>query len=162
AIMSGLLYVSEINARRREPGTPLAEAIVEGARAQFRPQLILIVVAVLGMMPAALARGIGSDIQRPLATVVVGGLSSTLFLTLFPPCLVWPTDSGRHATGCPRDPDAHFRSAPIPAAPPGCPSGPDARVRLRSGARLSPARSARCGELHAAVSRVDDDLDVWR
>ena len=83
AIMSGLLYVSEINARRREPGTPLAEAIVEGARAQFRPQLILIVVAVLGMMPAALARGIGSDIQRPLATVVVGGLSSTLFLTLF-------------------------------------------------------------------------------
>jgi len=83
AIMSGLLYVSEINARRREPGTPLAEAIVEGARAQFRPQLILIVVAVLGMMPAALARGIGSDIQRPLATVVVGGLCSTLFLTLF-------------------------------------------------------------------------------
>jgi heavy metal efflux system protein len=83
AIMSGLLYVSEINARRLEPGTSLADAIVYGARAQFRPQLILIVVAVLGMMPAALARGIGSDIQRPLATVVVGGLCSTLFLTLF-------------------------------------------------------------------------------
>ena len=55
------------------------EAAVEGARAQFRPMLMLIVVALLGMVPAALARGIGSDIQRPLATVVVGGLVSTLF-----------------------------------------------------------------------------------
>ncbi len=44
--------------------------------------MILIIVAMLGMLPAALARGIGSDIQRPLATVVVGGLISTLFLTL--------------------------------------------------------------------------------
>ena len=43
---------------------------------------MLILVAMLGMIPAALARGIGSDIQRPLATVVVGGLISTLLLTL--------------------------------------------------------------------------------
>jgi len=43
---------------------------------------MLVLVAMLGMIPAALARGIGSDIQRPLATVVVGGLSSTLLLTL--------------------------------------------------------------------------------
>ena len=83
AVMSGLLYVSEINARRRVPGTPLLDAVIRGARAQFRPRLILIVVATLGMLPAALARGIGSDIQRPLATVVVGGLISELFLTLF-------------------------------------------------------------------------------
>jgi cobalt-zinc-cadmium resistance protein CzcA len=82
AVMSGLLYVSEINARRRIAGTVLADAVVQGARAQFRPRLILIVVATLGMLPAALARGIGSDIQRPLATVVVGGLISTLLLTL--------------------------------------------------------------------------------
>ena len=61
----------------------LAEAVVQGARVQFRPRLVLIVVAVLGMLPAALARGIGSDIQRPLATVVVGGLIATLILTLF-------------------------------------------------------------------------------
>jgi len=82
AVMSGLLYVADINARRRTPGLALTEAVVQGARVQFRPRLVLIVVAVLGMLPAALARGIGSDIQRPLATVVVGGLIATLILTL--------------------------------------------------------------------------------
>jgi cobalt-zinc-cadmium resistance protein CzcA len=61
---------------------PLLEAVVQGARVQFRPRLVLIVVAVLGMLPAALARGIGSDIQRPLATVVGGGLLATLIPTL--------------------------------------------------------------------------------
>jgi len=96
AIMSGLLYVSEINTRRRQRGTALRDAIVQGARAQFRPRVILIVVAVLGMMPAALARGIGSDIQRPLATVVVGGLCSTLFLTLFAlPAVYWLAEAIR-------------------------------------------------------------------
>jgi len=96
AIMSGLLYVSEINTRRREPGARLFDAIVHGARAQFRPRLILIVVAALGMMPAALARGIGSDIQRPLATVVVGGLVSTLLLTLFAlPAVYWLAEAFR-------------------------------------------------------------------
>ena len=90
AVMSGLLYVSEINARRRVPGTPLVEAVTLGARAQFRPRLILIVVAGLGMLPAALARGIGSDIQRPLATVVVGGLCLELVLTLLAlPAVYW-------------------------------------------------------------------------
>ena len=61
---------------------PLADAVAEAARTQFRPILMLILVAMLGMIPAALAHGIGSDIQRPLATVVVGGLISTLLLTL--------------------------------------------------------------------------------
>ncbi len=90
AVMSGLLYISETNSRRRAPGTPFVEAVVGGARAQFRPRVILIIVAMLGMLPAALARGIGSDIQRPLATVVVGGLVSTLLLTLLalPACYV--------------------------------------------------------------------------
>lgn len=90
AVMSGLLYVSEINGRRRLPGVALLDAVIQGARAQFRPRLILIVVAALGMLPAAVARGIGSDIQRPLATVVVGGLCSTLLLTLFAlPAVYW-------------------------------------------------------------------------
>jgi heavy metal efflux system protein len=81
AVMSGVLYISETEARRAL-GMPLLEAVIGGASAQFRPRVILIIVAMLGMLPAALARGIGSDIQRPLATVVVGGLISTLFLTL--------------------------------------------------------------------------------
>jgi len=82
AVMSGVLYISDVNRRRRDPDVTVADAIVEAARAQFRPILMLILVAMLGMIPAALARGIGSDIQRPLATVVVGGLLSTLLLTL--------------------------------------------------------------------------------
>lgn len=79
--MSGVLYLSEFT-RRRNAGAPLQEAVIEGATAQCRAPLMLIVVAMPGMMPAALAHGIGSDVQRPLATVLVGGLLSTLLLTL--------------------------------------------------------------------------------
>ncbi len=83
AVMSGVLVIAEINRRRRtNPDLPAREAIVEGALAQLRPVLMMVVVAMLGMVPAARATGIGSDVQRPLATVVVGGLLSTLFLTL--------------------------------------------------------------------------------
>jgi cobalt-zinc-cadmium resistance protein CzcA len=82
AVMSGVLYISEINRRRQEDDLPLEDAVILGAKNQLRPCLILIVVALLGMLPAATATGIGSDVQRPLATVVVGGLSSTLLLTL--------------------------------------------------------------------------------
>ena len=80
--MSGVLYISEINRRRQDEDLSLEEAVIQGAKNQLRPCLILIVVALLGMLPAATASGIGSDVQRPLATVVVGGLSSTLLLTL--------------------------------------------------------------------------------
>jgi len=82
AVMSGVLVVAEINRQRAEPGVRLEDAIVQGALAQMRPVLMMVLVALLGMVPAARATGIGSDVQRPLATVVVGGLLSTLFLTL--------------------------------------------------------------------------------
>lgn len=82
AVMSGVLYISEINRRRKDEGVTLEDAVVLGAKFQLRPRLILILVALLGMVPAATAVGIGSDVQRPLATVVVGGLLSTLLLTL--------------------------------------------------------------------------------
>ena len=90
AVMSGVLVVSEINRRRFEHGRSPQDAVVGGAVAQLRPVLMMIVVAMLGMVPAALATGIGSDVQRPLATVVVGGLMSTLVLSLFAlPALYW-------------------------------------------------------------------------
>ncbi len=82
AVMSGVLYVMDIDRLRRQ-GHDLGEAVFEGSRRQMRPCLILILVAMLAMVPAATAKGIGSDIQRPLATVVLGGLISTLLLTLF-------------------------------------------------------------------------------
>lgn len=100
AVMSGVLVVAEINRRRRsEPELPVQEAIVGGALAQMRPVLMMITVALLGMVPAARASGIGSDVQRPLATVVVGGLLSTLFLTLLAlPSLYWLV-AGRSGSG---------------------------------------------------------------
>jgi cobalt-zinc-cadmium resistance protein CzcA len=88
AVMAGVLYVSEMRRQTEDAERPLDEAVVAGASAEFRPLLMLIAVAMLGMTPAALAIGIGSDVQRPLATVVVGGLASTLLLTLLVlPCL---------------------------------------------------------------------------
>jgi len=82
AVMSGVLVVAEITRRRQEGDETLEEDIVDGALATVRPVLMMIVAALLGMIPAARASGIGSDVQRPLATVVVGGLASTLLLTL--------------------------------------------------------------------------------
>ena len=114
AVMSGVLYIAEINRRRRLPGASPREAVIGGARVQLRPVLMVVVVAALGMVPAMLARGIGSDIQRPLATVVVGGLTSTLILTpLTLPALFWLSERlglRRNAAGSagafdtPRDP----------------------------------------------------------
>jgi len=93
AVMTGVLYISEIKRRRRTPGVDLRLAIIEGAQAQLRPVLMVAVVAALGMVPAMVARGIGSDIQRPLATVVVGGLTSTLILTpLVLPAVFWAAE----------------------------------------------------------------------
>jgi cobalt-zinc-cadmium resistance protein CzcA len=90
AVMSGVVYLAEIHRRRQEPGMTARDAVIQGAQVQFRPVLMVIVVAALGMVPAMLARGIGSDIQRPLATVVVGGLTSTLILTpLALPAVYW-------------------------------------------------------------------------
>src|SRR5262249_62288939 len=92
AVMSGVLVVSEINRRRLVSGISRENAVIQGTLAQMRPVLMMIIVAMLGMVPAARATGIGSDIQRPLASVVVGGLLSTLVLTLFAlPALYYST-----------------------------------------------------------------------
>jgi len=82
AVMSGVLLVSEINRQREVNPGRLKQSVIHGARLQMRPVLMMVLVAMLGMIPAARATGIGSDVQRPLATVVVGGLLATLFLTL--------------------------------------------------------------------------------
>jgi cobalt-zinc-cadmium resistance protein CzcA len=82
AVMSGVLVVAAINQERHVMGRALRDAVAQGAVGQVRPVLMMVLAALLGMVPAATAFGIGSDIQRPLATVVVGGLLSTLLLTL--------------------------------------------------------------------------------
>ncbi len=61
---------------------PLDEAIIEGARKRLRPVLMTALVASLGFVPMALATGAGAEVQRPLATVVIGGIISSTLLTL--------------------------------------------------------------------------------
>jgi cobalt-zinc-cadmium resistance protein CzcA len=81
AVQNGVIMVSALN-RARDTGIPLAKAVLEGASERLRPVLTTATVATFGLLPAALAHGIGSDVQRPLATVVVGGLISATMLTL--------------------------------------------------------------------------------
>ncbi len=86
AVLNGVVMVSYFNQLRRE-GVPLEEAIIRGAELRLRPVLMTALVASLGLVPMLIATGPGSEIQRPLATVVIGGLISSTILTL----IVLPT-----------------------------------------------------------------------
>ncbi|HMO01509.1 MAG TPA: CusA/CzcA family heavy metal efflux RND transporter [Oligoflexia bacterium] len=81
AVLNGLVMVSFINSLRKE-GKSVRDAIVEGALTRLRPVLMTALVASLGFVPMALATGTGSEVQRPIATVVIGGLISATVLTL--------------------------------------------------------------------------------
>lgn len=81
AVLNGVVMVSFINQLRRE-GRPVIDAITEGAVTRLRPVLMTALVAALGFVPMALAHGRGAEVQRPLATVVIGGIISSTFLTL--------------------------------------------------------------------------------
>ena len=81
AVLNGLVMISYIRSLR-EDGTPLDEAIREGALTRLRPVLMTALVASLGFIPMAIATGTGAEVQRPLATVVIGGILSSTVLTL--------------------------------------------------------------------------------
>src|SRR5258707_3298463 len=82
AVQNGIIMVANLN-RVRETGASLRDAILIGASERFRPVLMTATVATIGMLPAALATGVGSDVQRGVATVVIGGLVLATLLTLF-------------------------------------------------------------------------------
>ena len=81
AVLNGLVMVSYINSLRQE-GRKLTEAITLGAMTRLRPVLMTALVASLGFIPMAISTGSGAEVQRPLATVVIGGLVSSTILTL--------------------------------------------------------------------------------
>lgn len=81
AILNGLVLVSTIN-QLRDHNTPLRESILQAAKTRLRPVLMTAVVAILGFLPMALSHGAGAEIQKPLATVVIGGIFSATLLTL--------------------------------------------------------------------------------
>jgi len=81
AVLNGLVMISFIR-NLRDGGMPLDEAIREGALTRLRPVLMTALVASLGFVPMALATATGAEVQRPLATVVIGGILSSTILTL--------------------------------------------------------------------------------
>ena len=82
AVLNGVVMVSYINQLRLE-GQELRQAVINGAMLRLRPVLMTALVASLGLIPLLLSTGTGSEVQRPLATVVIGGLVTSTLLTLF-------------------------------------------------------------------------------
>lgn len=90
AVLNGVVMVSFINQLRQE-GKSLEDAVIEGAATRLRPVLMTALVASLGFIPMAISTGAGAEVQRPLATVVIGGLITSTILTLFvlPTLYMW-------------------------------------------------------------------------
>jgi cobalt-zinc-cadmium resistance protein CzcA len=82
SVQTAVVYISYVNELRRN-GTPLAEAIREGAILRLRPIMMTALVAALGLLPVAFATGVGTDTQRPFALVIVSGLFTRLFISVF-------------------------------------------------------------------------------
>ena len=81
AVLNGIMLISFIN-QLREGGMGLREAVVEGSLTRLRPKLMTALVASFGFIPMAIATGPGAEVQRPLATVVIGGIITSTILTL--------------------------------------------------------------------------------
>ena len=81
AVLNGVVLVSYINSLRRE-GLSVEEAVLQGTMLRLRPVLMTATVAILGLVPLLVSSGAGSEVQRPLAAVVVGGLLTSTALTL--------------------------------------------------------------------------------
>jgi len=82
AVQNGVILLSCMNQLRRE-GRSLENSIVEGAMTRLRPVVMAGTVAILGLIPAALSNGIGSQSQKPFAIVIIGGVFTATLLTLF-------------------------------------------------------------------------------
>ena len=125
AVLNGLVLVSYLE-ERRNAGLPAREAAYEGAKIRLRPVLMTALVASLGFIPMAIASGAGAEVQKPLATVVIGGLITATLLTLLvlPTLYAWmmgrrenATPVGRLADAAPVSPVPEHAPAPAPQDP---------------------------------------------
>src|SRR5258706_11033628 len=98
AVLNGVVLVSYFN-QLREEGKNVLDAVREGSLTRLRPVLMTAAVASLGFVPMAIATGAGAEVQRPLATVVIGGILSSTFLTLvvLPVLYAWTEQRERHS-----------------------------------------------------------------
>src|SRR6202043_267372 len=95
SVQTGVIMVEYIN-QLRARGYTIEQSAAEGAVLRLRPIMMTMLVATLGLLPAALSHGIGSDSQRPFAIVIVGGLISDLIMSIFllPTLYVWIARGG--------------------------------------------------------------------
>ena len=82
SVQTAIVYISYVNELRRD-GMGIAEAVREGAMLRLRPIMMTALVAALGLLPAALASGVGTDTQKPFALVIVSGLFTRLLISIF-------------------------------------------------------------------------------
>jgi cobalt-zinc-cadmium resistance protein CzcA len=82
AVLNGVVMVESINQRIKE-GIATSSAVFDGATSRLRPVLMTAMTSALGLIPIMMSDGVGAEIQRPLASVIVGGLVTATFLTLF-------------------------------------------------------------------------------
>lgn len=83
AVLNGIVLIAEFNRLKKAGHTNLYRIVIEGTKLRLRPVMMTAFVASLGFLPMALSNGAGAEVQRPLATVVIGGLMIATFLTLF-------------------------------------------------------------------------------
>jgi cobalt-zinc-cadmium resistance protein CzcA len=105
SVQTGVIMLEYIN-QLRVRGHTIEQSAIEGAVLRLRPIMMTMLVATLGLLPAALSRGIGSDSQRPFAIVIVGGLIGALLLSIFllPTLYVWAARDGDRLP----EPEAEF------------------------------------------------------
>jgi heavy metal efflux system protein len=118
SVLNSLVLVEFIR-HLRDEGMPLREAIIEAGLTRLRPVLMTALVASLGFVPMALSDGMGAEVQRPLASVVIGGvISSTIMTLLVLPVLYWQCAvlTGRHRR--PAGPNLHHDHADAPTSEP--------------------------------------------
>lgn len=98
AVLNGIVLVSYFNQLRKQ-GRSLPDAVMEGAMTRLRPVLMTAAVASFGFLPMAISTGLGAEVQKPLATVVIGGILSSTFLTLIvlPTLYEWIEKAGDHS-----------------------------------------------------------------
>ncbi|XAZ81848.1 CusA/CzcA family heavy metal efflux RND transporter (plasmid) [Fibrella sp. ES10-3-2-2] len=95
AVLNGIVLIGEFNHLKAETDLDLRDRILQGTATRLRPVMMTALVASLGFLPMALAQTAGAEVQRPLATVVIGGLVSATLLTLLVlPCLYWWEQTG--------------------------------------------------------------------
>jgi len=82
AVLNGVVMVESIN-QRIQDGLAISTAVFEGATSRLRPVLMTAITSALGLIPMLMSNGVGAEIQRPLASVIVGGLVTATLLTLF-------------------------------------------------------------------------------